>query len=130
MGTKRTNGQPYLNSKANISSLRPNLSCTLTQVIREPFHSQGTLGWPIKGPLPFRQRDMRSRPLSTREPFKHSAHPLQHQFFLHKNLLDVWLLPPQRGLNQANIICVCETTSEQESHDLVDPVICWCIKHG
>jgi hypothetical protein len=47
-------------------------------------------------------------------------------FLLNINPLDVALLPPHRSLNQDKLLCliVHETTTELESHDFVDPVIC------
>jgi hypothetical protein len=54
-----------------------------------------------------------------------------HTILLNINQLDVELLPPQSALNQDNLLCsiVHETTSNLESCDVVDPVICQCRKH-
>jgi hypothetical protein len=54
--TKIVVGQPFPNSEDNISSLRSNLSCNLTWVIKKLYHSQGTLRLAIKGPLLFMHR--------------------------------------------------------------------------
>jgi hypothetical protein len=63
LGAKTIVGQPSLDSKDDISSLGPHFSCNLTRVVRELYHSQGTLRQPIKGHLPFRQRTRDLNPL-------------------------------------------------------------------
>jgi hypothetical protein len=69
-------------------------------------------------------------PFNTRT-FRAVCSPLVTPVLFNINPLDVQLLPPRRGLNQDKLLCsiVHETSSELESIDLMDPIICRCRKH-
>jgi hypothetical protein len=70
-------------------------------------------------------------PLHHVNPLSTAITPFEQMFLLNITPLDVGLLATWRGLNQDKLLCliVHETTLEQESHDLIDPVICQCRKH-
>jgi hypothetical protein len=47
-----------------------------------------------------------SIPTSSHKPLEHSAHPIVTLISFNITQLDMWLLPPRRGLNQDRSLCV------------------------